>query len=438
QAILAIAPFVVSYAGFIVSSFKRKIIATEAFLFAGCGFFFLVTSYMFATYSKWYDDAWLPYVWFFAALTTSGAAFFSRSKALHGLAVFYIGAWIYFTMFDRWNVVPFDDKGCFLTLPFIALGFYWSYRRATETIGAAYYLLFAFWTFGQFIAWDINDHNSFKISFFLPCAILMASSSLALFGFYCRRIGLLSRNFPFTACLVVLITLPFLTYVEHYECYVYRQANDYCLSGYVLELIGIALTILSLALLWKTRRPDGAATKRPIADALGRLFSPEGVGIASLQLAGAITWWFWLAALPASGRAECSLAPYLALYANILMVGVAARFIWLGAKGRPLPFWIGVVYFIVWMFLRMFSLSSMFHGDSNVTAIFFFFAVAVALFGASWFFNRLMKNKPAVVEVEEEVAPRAPVDVMSERALKIGLGIAILAQFALAFFSPFF
>lgn len=440
QAVLAIAPFVVSYAGFIVSSLNKKKIASEAFLFAGCGFFFLVSAYMLATYSTWYKDAWFAYLWFFAAFTTSCAAFFSRSKALHGLAIFYIGAWIYFTIFERSSILPLDDKGCFLALPLIAAGLYWSYRRASETIGSAYYLLFAFWMFGQFPAWTIRGGGAREIEFFLPCAILMASSSTALFGFYCRRIGLLSRNFPFIACLIVLITLPFLTYVKTYKTYVFSRAETVYLWGYVPELIGIALTLLSLALLWKTRRSRAASTGRSVADVLLGLFSPAGIGIASLPIAASIALWFWLTPIPSpdSSSVECQFGPYLALYANILMVGVAAQFVWLGAKGRPLPFWIGVVYFIVWMFLRMFSLSSMFHGDSNVTAILFFVAVAVALFGASYFFNRLMKNKPEVVEVEEEVAPRAPVDVMSERALKIGLGVAIFAQFAIAFFSPFF
>lgn len=416
---LVITPFVTSYVGYFVSTKHKRQLASQVFLFAGCSFFFLLAAYMFSTYADRLDE-YEPLL-YSASVTTFAAAFCSRNQALHGLVVFYIGALLFLSS-DYSSSALFGDQGYFCVLPMIGLGLYWSYRQASGVVGMAYYLLFAFWATLQFWFWDVDVER------YLPFPIVIMYSALALFGLYCRRAGIFRGGLPVLAYLIVLTALPFLTEKKFYTRGVHGVLfswSDY----YILVGIGTAIGVLSSALLYRIRSRADAPAGRPVLNALLALTSPEGVGLATLPLFVVFAVCYGLAP---------TLAPIFAFYANVLMVGVAARFIWIGAKGSPFQFWIGVVYFIVWMFLRMTSLISTFNADEKTfIAIIFFLVVAAALFAASYCFKRFVKTEPETHEIIEKPEPRKPEDFFSERARQIAVVVVILLQFAVAFAAPF-
>lgn len=415
---LVVTPFAASYAGYFVSAIRKKELASQAFLFAGCGFFFLLGAHMFSTFATWFD-ANRPLLWLFAAVTTFVAAFFSHYKSLHSLAIFFIGALL--CSCADYHTPLFGDRGCFLVLPMIAAGLYWSYRRASSVVGMGYYLLFGFWAFLQFGFWDAY------FEYFLPFLIVVMGSAFALFGLYCRRAGIFRPGLPVIAYLFVLIALPHLTYVDFYTR-VARYVEPNWADYYVVLGIGTAIGVLSLVLLRLLEKRGDAPTSRPVLNSLLAILSPEGIGVATLPL---------FVAVSLSFDSELELALVFAAYANVLMVGVAARFIWVGAKDSPFQFWIGVVYFIVWMFLRMLSFISTYDDEKTLFAILFFFVIAVVLFMASYVFYRFVKTEEKRIEIAEKPALREPKDVVPELARKIGVCAAILLQFALTLVAPF-
>ena len=308
---LVVTPFAASYAGYFVSAIRKKELASQAFLFAGCGFFFLLGAHMFSTFATWFD-ANRPLLWLFAAVTTFVAAFFSHYKSLHSLAIFFIGALL--CSCADYHTPLFGDRGCFC-LAYDRCGALLSYRRAERR---RHGILSSLWFLGVSAIWFWDAY----FEYFLPFLIVVMGSAFALFGLYCRRAGIFRPGLPVIAYLFVLIALPHLTYVDFYTR-VARYVEPNWADYYVVLGIGTAIGVLSFVLLRLLEKRGDAPTSRPVLNSLLAILSPEGIGVATLPLCIAVSLSF---------DSELELALVFAAYANVLMVGVAARFIWLARK----------------------------------------------------------------------------------------------------------
>lgn len=431
QGAIVFAPFIASYIGYFISRKRSWKLASQCFLFAGCGFFFFLASHTISTYSSWFNEN-VPHLWFFAAVTTFVAAFFSRNRALHGLAIFFIAVLLFFAMTDVPGCSPlFGDKGCFYLLPMIALGLYWSYRHASGVVGVAYYHLFVFWALAQFFVW--NPHNTHYLAF----PVIVMASAFALFSLFCRRAGIFQDGLPIFTYLIVLTALPYLTYGEFYSRNMGWSGARWQEAYSVLAAIGAGIGVLSAALLLRLDRRGAAPTRRSVLDVLLALFSLEGVWLAVLPLFLAFMLLF------DNRSATNSLALIFAAYANVLMVGVALRYVWVGLKRLSPAFWFGCLYFVVWALVRVFSLASLFGVGATSLVVLFLGIVAIALFAAFYFLirhgvlTRYRKNEEEKIGGVEEPGLREAADVVPEHMQKIGVRIAILLQFVLAFILPF-
>ncbi|MBR5627008.1 MAG: GDYXXLXY domain-containing protein, partial [Thermoguttaceae bacterium] len=141
-------------------------------------------------------------------------------------------------------------------------------------------------------------------------------------------------------------------------------------------------------------------------------------------------------------------------YSSILMFGLAWYFILTGIKGKPHYYWLGSLYFILWLILNYFDTFGIVHGALPTAG--FFTVVAILLFLAAYLSTKIKKEPDAEVSTEnlpkselasEPVSPlttnsepdkkertaNAPENQTVSSALYAGTVFTIFLQFACLF-----
>ena len=431
KTLAAYVPFVLSYACFFVA--KRKSRETPALLslFAGGLFFALASAYSFYEYDV--KVFGMSFIWFAAAIATFALACFTNYKCMHLLALFFIGATIIAnadvsSRFQPSAPILLGDKSTFTCLALAGLGLYWAYRRAEPLVALGYWLMVGIWCFWLCVAWDF-----YHLTGYFACGIPLAGGLCAL-AEYCRRKGIFHYRPDLLPIFFLCVYLAFLSFGEFSGDSSFldeygRPRNYAALFPFGCAAV-FAVVSAVLAFVTKKKEPEGGAKVSRWVRVLDALFSPVGVGLLSIPAS------FARAILPSGGSGPVGLA--VMWYFNVLMACFALRCAVVGANGRPLYFFLGVGYFILWLCLRYADLVDEIGGGTTIASAGMFGIVAVSLFVVAAIFKRRVKRDPELgADKGERAIEREPRDLVAPRFAWYGVVVVVALEAAFVAIIPF-
>ncbi|MEX2015729.1 MAG: DUF2157 domain-containing protein [Candidatus Hydrogenedentales bacterium] len=272
----------------------------------------------------------------------------------------HLGAWF----FGRWNFLP---NGAY-SLPLLALpGLLWAYRRQSPLAVGLYVPVLAWWVILQPFAWQWDMNPVYFIgaigAFFLIIAESHRSGSP--FAIPYRLYGVL----------LVGGALVFLSFYEFNEQLAGRTTN---VPGIFEPLFIVGLTVIVIAAVFEFHR------RRDAIPAPGDFLRRQWLPVSLLALMVFLSIWHVLF----RGADNDQLAALLpTILANIAMIACALWLVALGLReDRGRPFAAGVIYFLLWAFLRYIDLFGDFGGMLGAAAV--FFLCGATLFGVAMYWRK--------------------------------------------------
>lgn len=405
-------PFVVFYAASYVFGRLGKQTASKFFLFCGAGTFWF-SAFVLLRLSAEYD---FYITWTVAASAASLIAFCSKQPSLHCLAAFFTAGAL--AAFDYWYA-PNEDVYVIL-FAFIALGFYWSVRRADKAIATIYAALYIFWS------WLVSRYlllhteriplfNTFSFALLISIALFLCE--------ILRR-----RRFELKIAKILLLAAFYFNILELVDDYslsyaVVRSQWDAAAIGFCAFLLAsaAAMFVWNLADAHKRRAALGGGTTEPTL--WENLFSHA---VLSFWIVPTL---FLLFCAATDQRSSWDAAAHILINAAIFVV-LSVSLVGGARRRNAYDFWSSALPFTAWMIVFAFTQRI---DQSGYYVLTFLAVVAVLAFAGGWAYRRLPNNAPQTntQPVEE---PRVPADVLPSKFAYVVIALVVAAQISFSIY----